>query len=584
MKKIMYAALFLGALSSCSNDDDRIAAPEAGNNGDSDLQAIALSVSNNDGYDLLTRGQGMVGGLTEETNKWNAEELYVVMRKLNTTDAIMGGTDATSDLGYWWEGIDANYSLLNDRMLTAPTNSDSALVTCTDGAPYFYYPVTGSYDFYGYHVNDAYETQKPALVKTDDEKNEYVAFKIDGTQDLMTAKADYDQDKLDGNGNLKAQDLLAVQNLSYSSYAARRGVQPVLKFKHQLTKLNFFVVNMNAPAAGAVEVDNTNGDISVNDASLLDGKVYAAGGDAITVTDITLTSTAEGNLYVTETPDAAKNVGDIDWTTEIANAADNFTVKQAPTDGSKNLVALEEVPLAYYNVNYEIGEGLMLRPYGNNNDYKGSVTFVQNLKTEPRADGELDDDEVNDGYVTKVVEQTVELVIPANQIYLEKDNGKVLVTEGFEAGKAYNVYIKVYGLQKIEITAVLTPWEMGGDVTINPEDELFNPADFYVVNSWYVTDQATFNQLPESYRLENPWNEGTTPVSLPWLAVNFNPTPANELDILVEGPDGFSKTIRYDMDKVVSLLILEKEELGHELTPGEWTVTINGVATTITVE
>lgn len=60
----------------------------------------------------------------------------------------------------------------------------------------------------------------------------YVPFTIDGSQDLMTAKAaltDEDKTKLDA----------ADYNKAYSSYTARKNVQPNMKFEHLLTRLVF---------------------------------------------------------------------------------------------------------------------------------------------------------------------------------------------------------------------------------------------------------------------------------------------------------------------------------------------------------
>ena len=40
----------------------------------------------------------------------------------------------------------------------------------------------------------------------------------------------------------------------------------------------------------------------------------------------------------------------------------------------------------------------------------------------------------------------------------------------FKAGTSYNVYITIYGFEKIEVTAVLTAWEDGGDIETDIED------------------------------------------------------------------------------------------------------------------
>ena len=40
----------------------------------------------------------------------------------------------------------------------------------------------------------------------------------------------------------------------------------------------------------------------------------------------------------------------------------------------------------------------------------------------------------------------------------------------FKPGASYNVYITIYGFEKIEVTAVLTAWENGGDIDADIED------------------------------------------------------------------------------------------------------------------
>ena len=43
-------------------------------------------------------------------------------------------------------------------------------------------------------------------------------------------------------------------------------------------------------------------------------------------------------------------------------------------------------------------------------------------------------------------------------------------TQKFKPGASYNVYITIYGFEKIEVTAVLTAWENGGDIDADIED------------------------------------------------------------------------------------------------------------------
>ena len=41
----------------------------------------------------------------------------------------------------------------------------------------------------------------------------------------------------------------------------------------------------------------------------------------------------------------------------------------------------------------------------------------------------------------------------------------------FEAGKSYDINITVYGLEKIDVRATLTPWENGGSIDIDDDQK-----------------------------------------------------------------------------------------------------------------
>ena len=101
---------------------------------------------------------------------------------------------------------------------------------------------------------------------------------------------------------------------------------------------------------------------------------------------------------------------------------------------------------------------------------------------------------------------------------------------------------------------------------------------FTLTKGYIVKDEESYGLLPESYR--STYGEWGTPgleESLPWLAVEFDATPAKDLVIKVTGPGKFSKKISYpSVDKAVTLLTLNAEELGTELVEGTWKVTVNG--------
>ena len=119
---------------------------------------------------------------------------------------------------------------------------------------------------------------------------------------------------------------------------------------------------------------------------------------------------------------------------------------------------------------------------------------------------------------------------------------------------------------------VVTPVEnvMGPVIDVNKT--------FILTKGYIVKDEESYGLLPESYR--STYGEWGTPgleESLPWLAVEFDATPAKDLAIKVEGPGKFVKEISYpDVVKEVTLLTLNAEELGTELVEGTWKVTVNG--------
>ena len=119
---------------------------------------------------------------------------------------------------------------------------------------------------------------------------------------------------------------------------------------------------------------------------------------------------------------------------------------------------------------------------------------------------------------------------------------------------------------------VITPVEnvMGPVVDVNKT--------FILTKGYIVKEEESYGFLPESYR--STYGEWGTPgleESLPWLAVEFDATPAKDLAIKVEGPGKFVKEISYpNVDKEATLLTLNAEELGTELVEGTWKVTVNG--------
>lgn len=119
---------------------------------------------------------------------------------------------------------------------------------------------------------------------------------------------------------------------------------------------------------------------------------------------------------------------------------------------------------------------------------------------------------------------------------------------------------------------VVTPVEnvMGPVIDVNKK--------FILTKGYIVKDEESYGLLPEFYRsAHGEWGTPGLEESLPWLAVEFDATPAKDLAIKVEGPGKFVKEISWpNVDKKATLLTLNAKELGTELVEGTWKVTVNG--------
>lgn len=626
-KHLLYAALFVGALSSCSKDDDRVSTPAGEVN--NDLEEIKLAVTGAEAFNVQTRGTGVVGGLAGNNN-WNGQTLYVLMTDSGTVNKV-----ASANAGYEYENMPTE--ILWNVAVKAPANGESGAITgpeSTSGVHY-YYPIKGNFDFYGYHVDDAVQTPEPTA--TADEKDLTLDVTIDGSQDLLVAKADWSED-------VKVADKEFYPNAGgykYGAYAARRNVQPTLSFQHLLTQLQFTVENESE--------DN-----------------------AITVTSINVTSKNTATMTV-----AGENFGTIAWNATTAKLA--VQQKAATGEEPKVMEALEPVILNVGDPATQIGN-LLVAASGEDAPitmYVGEITLQQTL------DATLADGSLGTGVV---VEQTVpfNIALPATSVH-----------PNFLAGHAYNVKIYVYGLSLIKVTADLTAWEDGGSFEVTPEDQvntgenatftpteddleaawifestkLFNTltgeksfgvksdtllaylASGYQISSAAITRAASdytfekfitenkagefemtyfldngftnkdgkvtiestitakntwsnilekgyfveftkesYNQLPETYREKyGEWEalESAEKSELPWLAVEFSPIKKNQLVVSVKTPAGAEITefndINWDMETEVTLMTLCARELGVALTPGKWTVTVNGQSVEIEV-
>lgn len=428
MKKMFFFALAAaGMLTACSNEDT------LGGNGEQNVseQQIRLGVASSK---VQTRGTGTVGGMTEDENKWAGQTLWVYMLQ-----------KGSMELGYYKTPADAagaavGTAVFDNKEFKAPNTAESTvsgLATTADGT-IAYYPVSGNYDFWGYRVDDAV-TGTPDVKLVDDTDTEAAAdqatkrvvdITIDGSQDIMAGKATPSADEVTKLGNYG-------QNF-YSAYAARKGVQPNITFNHLLTRFTFEVRAGSKATAGAGASGNT---------------------EAVRVQGVSVESLTDGKLtvaYKGETKEAA------DLLTFTGDASP-LTLKQraAGADNNAPLVDLEEVALTWpadaaatVGDVLPVGEALLVAP--GQTEYPLTIALAQKVKKNTTAADKED----------MALEQKATIKIDG--------------TQKFEPGKSYKVTITVYGLEEIEVTATLVPWQDGGSIDIdddrNPNEGEYTPA------------------------------------------------------------------------------------------------------------
>lgn len=424
----MGAVASLGLLASCSSDDDL----STGGNGKDGLQQIKIGMGVQ--ANVATRGTGTVGAVGAENNKWANQTVNVYMLNKGTLDLAKFGEDP----------------IYENTVLTTPDGNASGIATeLVDGvAQYKYYPTTKTaFDFWGYRLDDANDTtatdQDGSATAAAIKNNKFVpytsgdslliGFKIDGTQDIMAGKAvptEEEITKCGGKDNI------------YSAFAARRDVQPNIKFEHLLSRLNFQVLD-------GKKTETTDPD------------------KAVKVTGITVKSKATGKLVIAYqgAKTTFENVSDqliVDKDADSEKDAallKELKVKQRESASSPltdNLVDLKPVTPKWNNgmaMATQVGEALLAIPAD-----KYEITI--NLKQKVQVKGDKGTPQEGD-FEEKEYTYEADLKNTVNQ------------EKGFEPGYSYNVTITVYGLSEIQITTTLTPWKDGGNIEMNPEDETF---------------------------------------------------------------------------------------------------------------
>ena len=233
MKKMFfYAAVAAVAFASCSKENG-IELPNMENE---TVEAIEFKVSNS--IDVTTRGAGAVGDLETGKNKWNGEKLFVYMFNKGTMTLAVDST-FTNPRNYF-----------ENEAITAP-KGDSEDYTFDQKTTKYYGPnKTNVYDFFAYQAYDAIKAGVAPMLNNAKDAYE-VAVTIDGTQDLMVAKAK--MNKADST-KYELNDKFDYSRI-YSAYSARRGVHPRFAFEHKLSRFVFKAEAADEKAMG-INIDS----------------------------------------------------------------------------------------------------------------------------------------------------------------------------------------------------------------------------------------------------------------------------------------------------------------------------------------
>ena len=463
-KQFFYAALAIGMMSSCTSSDlPGNQAPEE-QLPEEERVAIELGASPLNAV-VTTKGAGFAGNTAAgDPAKWDQQPLSILMVN-KVTEANQTLTKAKDERGQY---------IFKDLIFAAPNSSadNPSKITNASGAVK-YFPLTGAFDFFGWHLDDADGGATTVDQLADGQESLSYELTIDGTQDIMVGKATLTQEqktRLEADPvDNDAPGYTKTYARAFSSWTARRTVQPIIQFKHMLSRLDFKAVlgkdlNYTYPA---IEVDPLYETTYRSDEN--GQKIYPDGSsgsipNGVYVKSIKILNPKDHFTLVVA--DVDENKLGISGEATQNPGTTSFTLMQKPTpeeitaNGNKNMVALTPVNAGYQTsaTNVPVGGGIMIVP--GDNSFEMEVTLMQYVLTVDPEDATVPSEVPAAKHEWKEATMTTTVKLANNAV--------------FEAGKYYTVNITMYGFQKIEVNAQLAAWQAGADINSNPEDDNFS--------------------------------------------------------------------------------------------------------------
>lgn len=443
MKTAILSTLALGTalLWSCQQND-AIATGDGTVIDDGTPQPMLIATSPR--VSVTVKGGGAAGGAEDEPNEWTDQTVRIFAVDRNAIPATLAD-ETTAPLGH---GVDI-----------APGTADKTgegYCILKDNGTTVYYPRSGEFDFFGVHTDDAIEGRSDSNTSYhyDDERGAwYVNFDIDGTQDLMVAKAVANKEAAGGE-----------DRYFFSAASSRRGYRPVLNFEHQLAQLRFFIIESSRTDAtgGAPWEVYVNG-ITVESAT--SGRLYFIYPDETSKgivwdegqrkTALTLlkrdSETGEAlalnagrrDNIVTEAQRHFATSGDGDFTKDSLEKYLRENHGSMPMDSVLGFFHLDERNVTGSGrAECKVGDCLLVEPGASG--YKMTFNAVQHF-------------DKHGNYVTAQSREA---------------NYSFTIDKTFEAGHRYDIYIVINDIEDIELDLDIKPWE---NDTINfdpwyPED------------------------------------------------------------------------------------------------------------------
>lgn len=276
--------------------------------------------------------------------------------------------------------------------------------------PYYY--GNGSYEFFGYYLDDAGNPAETVLRTTPD--TSYVAhITIDGTQDVLVGYADRDT-VVNRKGRLEPSVVVNKDRL-FSAYAVRKwSAMPEMIFKHKLSRFDFYI------RSGEAEAVNT-----------------------IKVAGIKVESNTEADLVV-----AGKHI--YEGLKEMQNPQ-SLVLKVKDGDNLVPLTSANAISAPAYDAEHPAENDLLIN--GNllvmpgQQTYNLELTLAQDNATIPSATPQS-------------------MVIDFNKLI-----GGTTGNKFAEPGYAYKIILVVYKYREVEILVSLEEWKEGGSVVLDPDEE-----------------------------------------------------------------------------------------------------------------